>query len=154
MERFGGQYYRLRQSDAHAWVEAEITPGEWLRLDPTQIVPSAAQGFRTRQFEARNIETAPGWRGVMQRGLQRADAFIVRLNSDIVLYDEEARRELLSGTVLGRLDILCQFLVVWQSGLYCAACFMALVCAATRWCVLTKNFWLWRVKTALRAPGS
>jgi transglutaminase-like putative cysteine protease len=104
-----GQYYRLRQSDAHAWVEAEITPGEWLRLDPTQIVPSAAQGFRSRQFAARNIETAPGWRGVMQRGLQRADAFVVRLNSDIVLYDEEARRELLSGTVLGRLVSFISF---------------------------------------------
>ncbi len=32
-----GQYYRIRQSDAHAWVEAEIEPGQWLRLDPTQF---------------------------------------------------------------------------------------------------------------------
>jgi transglutaminase-like putative cysteine protease len=104
-----GQYYRIRQSDAHAWVEAEVRPGEWLRLDPTQVVPSAASRFRARQFEARNIETLAGWRGVMGRSLQRVDAFVVRLNSDIVLYDEQARRELLSGTVLGRLVSFVSF---------------------------------------------
>ena len=98
-----GQYYRIRQSDAHAWVEAEIEPGQWLRLDPTQFVPSGARNFQNRQLAAANIERQPGWRGAVARGLQRVDAFVVRLNSDIVLYDEQARRELLSGTVLGRL---------------------------------------------------
>lgn len=98
-----GQYYRIRQSDAHAWVEAEIEPGQWLRLDPTQFVPSGARNFQRRQLAASNIENLPGWRGAVARGLQRVDAFVVRLNSDIVLYDEQARRELLSGTVLGRL---------------------------------------------------
>ena len=107
-----GRYYRIRQSDAHAWVEAEIKPGEWLRLDPTQVVPNAIGRFRARQFQADNIETLPGWRGVMRRGLQRVDAFVVRLNSDIVLYDEEARRELLSGTVLGRLISFVSFWLV------------------------------------------
>jgi hypothetical protein len=48
----------------------------------------------------------------MRRGLQRVDAFVVRLNSDIVLYDEEARRELLSGTVLGRLISFVSFWLV------------------------------------------
>ena len=104
-----GRYYRIRQSDAHAWVEAEINPGEWLRLDPTQVVPSAMTYFRARQAEAKNFETLLGWNGVMRRGLQRVDAFVVRLNSDIVLYDEEARRELLSGTVLGRLISFVSF---------------------------------------------
>ncbi|MCH1541951.1 MAG: DUF3488 and DUF4129 domain-containing transglutaminase family protein [Alphaproteobacteria bacterium] len=107
-----GQYYRIRQSDAHAWVEAEIEPGEWLRLDPTQVVPSAVGRFRARQLEGVSVETLPGWRGVMQRGLQRVDAFVVRLNSDIVLYDEAARRELLSGTVLGRLISFVSFWLV------------------------------------------
>ena len=98
-----GQYYRIRQSDAHAWVEAEIEQGQWLRLDPTQFVPSGASRFQTRQLAAANIESQPGWRGTVARSLQRVDAFVTRLNSDIVLYDEQARRELLSGTVLGRL---------------------------------------------------
>ena len=105
-----GQYYRIRQSDAHAWVEAEIEPGQWLRLDPTQFVPSGASRFQSRQFAATNIENQPGWRGAVARSLQRVDAFVVRLNSDIVLYDEQARRELLSGTVLGR---LLSFISFW-----------------------------------------
>jgi len=66
-------------------------------------VPSGARNFQRRQLAASNIENLPGWRGAVARGLQRVDAFVVRLNSDIVLYDEQARRELLSGTVLGRL---------------------------------------------------
>ena len=105
-----GQYYRVRQSDAHAWVEAEIEPGLWLRLDPTQFVPSGARNFQNRQFASSNIENLRGWRGTVARGLQRVDAFVVRLNSDIVLYDEQARRDLLSGTVLGR---LLSFLGFW-----------------------------------------
>lgn len=107
-----GQYYRIRQSDAHAWVEAEVEPGQWLRLDPTGIVPSAARSFQNRQIAAANIEKQPGWRGAVARGLQRVDAFVVRLNSDIVLYDEQARRELLSGTMLGRLLSFVSFWLV------------------------------------------
>ena len=98
-----GNYYRIRQSDAHAWVEAEMAPGQWQRFDPTQIVPDAQAQFSSRQIAAASIETQEGWRGDMARTLQRIDAFIVRLNSDIVLYDEAARQELLEGTVLGRL---------------------------------------------------
>lgn len=98
-----GNYYRVRQSDAHAWVEVEMAPGRWQRFDPTQIVPDAQAQFSSRQIAATTIEQQEGWRGELARTLQRVDAFIVRLNSDIVLYDEEARQELLEGTVLGRL---------------------------------------------------
>ena len=104
-----GNYYRVRQSDAHAWVEAEIEPGLWQRFDPTQLVPDAAILFENRQLEAVSVEQQPGWRGAMRRGLQQVDAFVTRLNSDIVLYDEQARRELLSGSVLGRLISFASF---------------------------------------------
>jgi protein-glutamine gamma-glutamyltransferase len=104
-----GNYYRVRQSDAHAWVEAEVEPGLWQRFDPTQLVPDAAILFENRQLQAVSIEQQPGWRGAMRRGLQQVDAFVTRLNSDIVLYDEQARRELLSGSVLGRLISFASF---------------------------------------------
>lgn len=104
-----GGYYRVRQSDAHAWVEAEIAPGQWQRFDPTQIVPSAQASFVSRVVTAEQVQDRPGWRGMMARGLQRVDAFIVQLNSDIILYDEAARQELLSGTVLGRLISFASF---------------------------------------------
>lgn len=108
-----GNYYRIRQSDAHAWVEAEIAPGQWQRFDPTQMVPSAQTDFRSRFAAAMRAQTQPGWRGVLARSVQRMDAFIVQLNSDIILYDEAARQELLSGTVLGR---LVSFIGFWLAG--------------------------------------
>ncbi len=94
-----GKYYRVRQSDAHAWVEVEMAAGQWQRFDPTQFVPDARLRFGARQQAAATIEYQQGWRGNVARGLQRFDAFVVRLNSDIVLYDEAARQELLSGNV-------------------------------------------------------
>ncbi|MBT7642443.1 MAG: DUF3488 domain-containing protein [Rhodobiaceae bacterium] len=106
---FGG-YYRVRQSDAHAWVEAEMAPGQWQRFDPTQFVPDARLQFRSRQMAASRIGEQEGWRGSLARGAQRIDAFVTRLNSDIVLYDEAARQELLSGSFLGR---LISFVTFW-----------------------------------------
>tara|TARA_B110000971_G_C20036372_1_gene514460 strand:+ start:3224 stop:5251 length:2028 start_codon:yes stop_codon:yes gene_type:complete len=106
---FGG-YYRVRQSDAHAWVEAEMAPGEWQRFDPTQVVPDARMQFNSRQMVASSIANQKGWRGSLARGAQRLDAFVTRLNSDIVLYDEAARQELLSGSFLGR---LISFVTFW-----------------------------------------
>lgn len=108
-----GSYYRVRQSDAHAWVEAEVAPGQWQRFDPTQAVPNARAQFGSRLMTAQQIQEQPGWRGMVTRGLQRIDAFIVQINSDIILYDEAARQELLSGTVLGR---LISFFSFWIFG--------------------------------------
>lgn len=108
-----GGYYRVRQSDAHAWVEAELAPGKWYRFDPTQMVPSARISFDTRLTAASGVQQQDGWRGTMARAVQRVDAFIVQLNSDIILYDEAARQELLSGTVLGR---LVSFVSFWLFG--------------------------------------
>lgn len=108
-----GGYYRVRQSDAHAWVEAEMAPGEWYRFDPTQMVPSARVRFDSRLLAASQVERQAGWRGTVARTVQRLDAFIVQLNSDIILYDEAARQELLSGTVLGR---LVSFVSFWLFG--------------------------------------
>jgi hypothetical protein len=50
---------------------------------------------------------------MVARSVQRMDAFIVQLNSDIILYDEAARQELLSGSVLGR---LVSFVSFWLFG--------------------------------------
>ena len=71
-------------------------------LCPTQIVPDAQAQFSDRQIAAPRLSNKRAG-AELARTLQRVDAFIVRLNSDIVLYDEEARQELLEGTVLGRL---------------------------------------------------
>lgn len=107
-----GNYYRVRQSDAHAWVEMQLSPGLWQRLDPTQFVPEAS-GVSPVQTLAREPGRRSGWQGQMARALQRVDAVLVRLNSDIVLYDEQARRELLSGDFWSRIG---SFFGVWVLG--------------------------------------
>lgn len=107
-----GNYYRVRQSDAHAWVEMQLRPGQWQRLDPTQFVPEAS-GAAPVQTLAREPARLSGWQGRVARALQRVDAVLVRLNSDIVLYDEQARRELLSGDFWTRIG---SFLGVWVLG--------------------------------------
>jgi transglutaminase-like putative cysteine protease len=35
---FGGGYYLVRQSDAHAWAEVWLAPAGWTRVDPTAVV--------------------------------------------------------------------------------------------------------------------
>ena len=107
-----GNYYLVRKSDAHAWVEAEIAPGVWRRYDPTRMVPEAQQIF-TRRIAARDVSRAEGWQGQWARAMQRTDAFVTRLNSDIVLYDEEARQALLSG---GFFDRIMSFGLFWLFG--------------------------------------
>ena len=77
------------------------------------MVPSARIRFDTRLTAASGVQQQDGWRGTMARAVQRVDAFIVQLNSDIILYDEAARQELLSGTVLGR---LVSFVSFWLFG--------------------------------------
>ena len=67
MERLGG-YYRVRQSDAHAWVEAELAPGKWYRFDPTQMVPSTAISFDTPLTAASKISaTSPAGAATLAR---------------------------------------------------------------------------------------
>ena len=38
-------YYRIRESDAHTWVEMYLPTGEWMLLDPTPAVEPAAQAY-------------------------------------------------------------------------------------------------------------
>ena len=107
-----GGYYVVRRSDAHAWVEAELRPNMWYRFDPTRAVPEAQLAL-SQPSRFWNGAQKSGWRNVLRNNLQRADAFIVRLNNDIILYDQATRRELLSGNFLQR---LVSFGLFWLAG--------------------------------------
>ena len=107
-----GQYYLVRRSDAHAWVEAELRPGVWYRFDPTRAVPEARLAL-SQQANRWTTSQKKGLAGALRRGWQRADAFIVRLNNDIILYDKAARREFLSGNFWQR---LVSFGLFWMFG--------------------------------------
>jgi hypothetical protein len=48
-----GEYYLVRQSDAHVWVEAHIGGTGWVRLDPTPPATGIADPLGGRSFTAR-----------------------------------------------------------------------------------------------------
>jgi len=68
-------YLIVRQSDAHAWVEAWLNGEGWVRIDPTAVIPAERileipERLRPRRAEAGDrVQTVPpGW---LQRGLRR-----------------------------------------------------------------------------------
>ena len=61
-----GNYWVVRNRDAHAWVEAQLSDGSWIRLDPTlQVIPVAEQRLQNfaeagfSEIGGRDIPQAP-----------------------------------------------------------------------------------------------
>ena len=61
-----GNYWVVRNRDAHAWVEAQLSDGSWIRLDPTlQVIPAAEQRLQNfaeagfSEIGGRDIPQAP-----------------------------------------------------------------------------------------------
>lgn len=77
-----GDYYRVRQSDAHAWVE--VWQGQsWVRIDPTAQVSSDRQ------------PTTLGW-GLLNTSHEVADWFKDMWNSWVLFYDEAAQEKIIN----------------------------------------------------------
>ncbi len=94
-------YMIVRQSDAHAWVEAWLPRKGWLRLDPTSVIPDSrvedsGEGGE-RQQAGRRGATAPDWLGQRLKTLRYAWD---RLNNDwnnwVVGYNEKRQKSLLA----------------------------------------------------------
>ena len=77
-----GDYYRVRQSDAHAWVEV-WQGGAWVRLDPTAQVSTDRQAATL------------GW-GLLNTSHEVADWFKDKWNSWVLFYDEAAQEKMIS----------------------------------------------------------
>jgi transglutaminase-like putative cysteine protease len=75
-------HYIVRQSNAHAWVEAEAAPGGWLRFDPTP--PGDL---------ARLHRPAPGLFSRLRHVLDAAES---AWNTSVVSFDESRRMRLLA----------------------------------------------------------
>lgn len=95
-------YLIVRQSDAHAWVEAWLAGEGWVRIDPTAAIPAerileTPERLRPRRAEAGDrVQTAPGW---LQRGLRRIgfvwDMLDERWNQWILGFDRHRQIDLL-----------------------------------------------------------
>lgn len=78
-----GQYYVVRESDAHAWCEIETEPGVWRWFDPTPPaeINSPHRGGRS-------------WLTQFRQVMDHLDFLWVRL---VVAYDGQSRQTLLAG---------------------------------------------------------
>jgi protein-glutamine gamma-glutamyltransferase len=95
-----GEYFTVRQSDAHAWTEVWIEGRGWTRMDPTAVV--APERLRRGVFEllpdslsapARIMRETP-W---MNRTAQTWDAINEWWNSRVLKYDLSSQLNLLQG---------------------------------------------------------
>lgn len=115
-----GNYVVVRQSDAHAWVEAKPDGQAWVRLDPTIAVPFAQNARSVTGFAGSPSPVAvqPARRDAdlqerLKTWLRWADNFLIQINNDIVLYDNNSREAFLS-----KLDVskLVSYLSFWILG--------------------------------------
>jgi transglutaminase-like putative cysteine protease len=64
-----GDYFIVRQSDAHAWSEVWIKDQGWIRIDPTAVIPPSRieNSQDLRRISPRTFVEAPGWASTLIR---------------------------------------------------------------------------------------
>jgi len=84
-----GNYYILRNSDAHAWVEAKLDHGSWQKIDPTKFIKSEANEIN-RSMETQQLidKQRYGW-GLFKSILHRIDYFDAQVTGSILSYGYE-----------------------------------------------------------------
>jgi hypothetical protein len=84
-----GGYYILRNSDAHAWVEAKLDKGSWQKIDPTKFIKSEANEIN-RSMETQQLidKQRYGW-GLFKNILHRIDYFDAQVTGSILSYGYE-----------------------------------------------------------------
>ncbi|MBI3608438.1 MAG: DUF3488 domain-containing protein [Nitrospirae bacterium] len=85
-----GEYFIVRQGDAHAWVEAYLPGRGWTRFDPTPSVPASDRPWEGRLPHSLDALRAAWDRYVVEFGLGDQHAAIQRLETAW----DETRREL------------------------------------------------------------
>ena len=111
-----GNYVLVRQSDAHAWVEAKIDGSNWQRYDPTKVVSLIEETTNTPQEIGATtpLLKQPGNSFTVPDRLNRlarwVDHQIVRVNNEILTFDAQSRKDFLSELSLGR---VLTYLVIW-----------------------------------------
>ena len=94
-----GDFWLVRNADAHAWVEAKLSDGVWLRFDPTlSVMPVSLQRFESLAEQGGNIRPqsqplAPVEKelGLVDRARQVAlwaDAMNIRMTQAILQYGQ------------------------------------------------------------------
>ncbi len=95
-----GRYFVVRMRDAHAWVEAELDKGQWVRFDPSP----------------RDFRDASDSRGFWARAAQSMDYLNLQWNRYILSYDFDKQAELV-GSLTQRSRRLSSNLDRWSLSL-------------------------------------
>ena len=104
-----GNYFIVRQSDAHAWAEVWLNHRGWLRIDPTAVIPPSRienqSDLQRIAPETLATAAAPGWTVRLWRnlgyGLDNLNHF---WNQWIIGYNDRAQNKLLSKLGMGDID--------------------------------------------------
>ena len=111
-----GNYVLVRQSDAHAWVEAKIDDTNWQRFDPTKGVPllDTSSNISQETGATTPLLQRPGTTFTLPDRLNRiarwVDHQFVRLNNEILTFDAKSREDFLNKLSLGR---VVSYLAIW-----------------------------------------
>lgn len=86
-----GNYYILRNSDVHAWVEAKLDHGSWQKIDPTKYIKSEVNEIN-RSMETQQLidKKRYGW-GLFKSILHRIDYFDAQVTGSILSYGYEKK---------------------------------------------------------------
>jgi transglutaminase-like putative cysteine protease len=101
-----GQYYIVREYNAHAWTEVWLQGRGWVRVDPVgavapeRIALGIADGARLNSFEGGNGAEGSSW---MRKAAFAWDAINTAWNDWVVGYDLGLQRDLFEWLGLGRL---------------------------------------------------
>ncbi|WP_410498770.1 DUF3488 and DUF4129 domain-containing transglutaminase family protein [Chitinibacter sp. S2-10] len=111
-----GDYWIVRQSDAHAWVEVWLADLGWQRIDPTAVISPN----RINEGLARSVNSADlpfmlrqDYAWLRQLRLQ-ADALVNDWNQWVIGYDQQRQRDFLRK--LGINDFLSSAFIFWLLG--------------------------------------
>lgn len=102
-----GDYYSVRQSEAHAWAEVWIAGRGWIRVDPTAAVSPNRIEQTLSESSAQNNEQREGllgsldWSSAYKRALNAWDWVDAKWNGLVLGYGTELQRELLDRIGLG-----------------------------------------------------
>jgi len=81
-----GGYYILRNSDAHAWVEAKLDHGPWQRIDPTKFIQSLPNEIN-RPMQTQQMVDGRRYKWEFLRTiLHRIDYFDAQVTGSILSY--------------------------------------------------------------------
>ena len=111
-----GNYYIVRQADAHAWVEVWLAEQGWQRVDPTFVIsPSRIESGLGSSFQGAGLPMMLRSDNFWLKSVRlKLDVFVNNWNQWVIGYDDKRQSDLLKR--LGIDDFLSLTFLLWLAG--------------------------------------